>query len=152
MFLTSLDRWENQGLGDRGASQGYTAKQRYTRTLVWFLRPRSSWGLTWNICPWLPRTLSNLLAGRLLCICMPVGWFQNHQPQLLSQAEMSVFTGASGGVCMCHILLFHLVHGRRCISRAPTGWILADLRQLQANALPRDHAVAVDMEQVALFG
>lgn len=40
---------------------------------------------------------------------------------LCSQAETAVFTGASGGVCMCRVLLFHLVHGKRCISRAPTG-------------------------------
>lgn len=82
---------------------------------------------------------------------MPVGWFQNHQLQLLSQAEMSVFTGASGGVCMCCVLLFHLVHGKYCTSRALTGQIAADLRQLQANTLPRDHAVAVDVAKVALF-
>ena len=58
---------------------------------------------TWSTCLQLPSTPSCLPAGGLLCVCMPVGWFQNHQPQLLSQAEMSVFTGASGGVCMCRV-------------------------------------------------
>lgn len=100
-----------------GPSQGHKAMR--STTGLWFrsLYPRSSPGSVPVVSP-------GLLPMSQQAACSthsPVGWFQSHQLSLSSQAETSVFTGASGGVCMCRVLLFHLVHGRRCLSRAPTG-------------------------------
>lgn len=65
--------------------------------------------------------LLTILAGGLLYSYLPVARFQSHQQCSPVKQKCLVFTGASGGVFMCRVLLFHLVHGRHFICRAPTG-------------------------------